>query len=216
MANRTVQILGQGYGANPAQITVTANGNTVFSGAVNTVDQTVPTLPNLGLQNIATILCTFEIDLAFTGQIPMTCVVNSGTVIFAQILANYIQIANPVYTPEQVSTLNNLTTSLADRVAIYTQVANPALSQSDIDALLDPATTTEQRNIILAAHNCMTYISSGANGYGMIDNTDPRSAVSIDGIAQIPDHGELAGAWWWTIYPGSTLSYQLDVDPATV
>ena len=71
MATRTIQLLGQGYGATPAQITVTANGNTVYSGPVNTVNEPVPLLPNtqLSLQNI---LCTVEIDQAFVGQMPMT------------------------------------------------------------------------------------------------------------------------------------------------
>jgi hypothetical protein len=215
MANRTVQILGQGYGANPAQITVTANGNTVFSGTVSSIDQSPPSLPNLNI-NLAEILCTFEIDQAFTGQIPMTCAVSSGTVIFAQIYANYVAIPNPVYTQEQLATLIDPATAQADRVAIYTQVANPSLSQTDIDNLQDPSVSPAQQEAILVAHNCQINISSGDAGYGQIDNTDARSSVTIDGIARTPDHGDLPGTWWWTISAGSTLAYQLDVDPATV
>jgi hypothetical protein len=215
MANRTVQILGQGYGSTPAQITVTANGTTVFSGAVNTTDQSLPALPNADL-DLTNVLCTFEIDQAFSGQIPMTCAVSSGTVIFAQIYANYVAIPNPVYTSEQLAILFNPATPGPDRLAIYTQVANPALSETDIATLQNPTTTPEQRNAILAAHNCQEATSSGANGYGAIDNTDPRSSVSINGISQTPDRGDLDGAWWWTINTGSSLAYQLDVDPATV
>jgi hypothetical protein len=215
MAIRTVQILGQGYGANPAEITVTASGNTVFSGTVSTVDQLLPALPNLEI-DLNSVLCTFEIDTAFVGEIPMTCAVSTGTVIFAQIYANYVTISNPVYTPAQIATLDNPDTTQADRVAIYTQVAVPALSPADIDVLLDPASTLEQKDAILVAHNCMIYISSGASGYGPIDNTDPRSSVVINGTAQTPDHGELPGAWWWAINTGSTMTYQLQVDPATV
>ena len=216
MANRTIQILGQGYGATPAQITVTANGNTVFSGTVSAVDQPLPALPNLDI-NLSEILCTFEIDQAFTGQIPMTCAVSSGTVIFAQVFANYVKIPNPVYTQVQLDVISDPSAPEADKVAIYTQVANPPLSQADIDALLDPAVTPNQKNQILIAHNCQTTISSGANGYGSIDNdSDARSSVFIDGIAQIPDHGELPGTWWWKISLGSTLAYQLDVAPAEI
>ena len=215
MANRTVQIRGQGYGSSPAQITVTANGNTVFSGTIATVDQPLSVLPNLAI-NLDEILCTFEIDLAFTGQIPMTCAVSTGTVIFAEIYANYVGIPNPVYTPAQSATLANPDTTQAERVAIYTQVANPPLSQQDIDTLLDPSSTPQQINTIRVAHNCMPYISSGASGYGGIDNTDSRSSVTINGIAQTPDRGELPGTWWWTVGTGSSLAYQLDVDPAMV
>jgi hypothetical protein len=187
----------------------------VFSGTIATVDQPLPVLPNLSI-NLPEILCTFEIDLAFTGQIPMTCTVNSGTIIFAEVYANYVRIPNPVYTPEQIATLTNPGTTQATCVAIFTQVANPPLSQQDIDTLLDPSSTPEQENTILVAHNCLPYISSGASGYGLIDNSDPRSSVTINGIAQTPDHGELPGTWWWTVAPGSSLAYQLDVDPATV
>ena len=215
MAIRTVQLLGQGYGTNPAQITVTANGNTVFLGTVPTADQPVPALPNLEI-NLNNILCTFEIDTAFVGEIPITCAVSAGTVVFSEIYANYVAIPNPVYTPAQITTLTNPDTTQADRVAIYTQVAVPALSQADIDILMDPATTPDQYTAILVAHNCTTIISTGASGYGFIDNTDPRSSVVIDGIAQTPDHGDLGGVWWWTINTGSTMTYQLQVDPATV
>ena len=213
--NRTVQIQGQGYGTSPAQITVTANGNTVFSGTIATVDQPLPALPDLAI-NLPEILCTFEIDLAFTGQIPMTCTVNSGTTIFAGIYANYVQIPNPVYTPAQLATLANPDTTQADRVAIYTQVANPPLSQQDIDTLLDPSSTPQQRSTILVAHNCMPYISSGASGYGPLDNGDSRSSVTINGIAQTSDPSELGGTWFWTVGTGSLLAYELDVDPAVV
>jgi hypothetical protein len=215
MPIRTVQILGQGYGSTPAQITVTASGNTVFSGTVDTVNQPSPSLPNLEI-NLNNVLCTFEIDTAFVGEIPMTCAVSAGTVIFTNINANYVSIPNPVYTPAQITTLDNPATTLADGVAIYTQVAVPALSQADIDALMDPATTPDQYTAILVAHNCTTYISSGATVYGAIDNTDPRSSVVINGIAQTPDHGELPGVWWWTVSAGSNMAYQLQVDPAKV
>lgn len=215
MPIRTVKIQGQGYGSTPAQITVTANANTIFSGAVNTVDQTLPSLPNLDI-NLDNVLCTFEIDTAFTGEIPMTCAVSVGTVIFSHIYANYVAIVNPVYTPAQLNTLNNPATTQAERVAIYTQVAVPALGQADIDVLMDPATTPGQENAVLVAHNCTVIISSGSDVYGPIDNTDSRNTVVIDGVAQTPDHGDLPGTWWWTINQASTLAYQLEVDPATV
>lgn len=215
MPIRTVQIKGQGYGSTPAQITVTANANIVFSGTVNTVDQPWPTLPDQAI-NLNNVLCTFEIDTSFTGEIPMTCAVSVGTVIFSQIFANYVSIPNPVYTPEQIATLNNPATTPADRVAIYTQVAVPALSQADIDVLLSTVATPEQKQAIVVAHNCTTYISSGPDVYGAIHNTDARNTVVIDGVAQTPDHSDLPGTWWWKINQASTLGYQLDVDPATV
>lgn len=213
MPIRTVQIQGQGYGSTPAQITVTANATTVFSGTVSTVDQALPSLPNPAI-NLSNVLCTFEIDTAFVGSIPMTCAVSTGAVIFAKILANYVSIPNPVYTPAQIATLSNSGTTQVQRVEIYTPVAVPALTQAEIDVLLNPTPSPEQNDVIIA-HNLSTY-TLGPDTYGPIDNTDPRSTVVIDGIAQTPDHGELAGTWWWTINAGSTMTYQLDVDPAAV
>jgi hypothetical protein len=187
----------------------------VFSGPVSTVDQPLPILPNPATK-LTEILCTLEIDQAFTGQIPMTCTVSSGTVIFAEIYANYVKILNPVFTSAQIAILANPDTTLSEKIAIYTPVAVPPLSQTDIDTFLDPASTREQRNTIMNEHNCNSVISSGANSYSVIDTTDARSQVIIDGIAKSPDHTSLAGTWWWVISAGSTLAYQLDVSPAVV
>jgi hypothetical protein len=215
MTIRTVKIQGLAYGSVPAEITVTANGNTVFSGAVSTLDQPLPTLPDPSLSASTVTLCTFEIDQTFVGQIPMTCEVTQGTVIFAQILANYSTILNPVYTPEQLTVIGDpAVPTTQEQVAILTTLANPPLSQVDIDMLLDPNLRVEDYDVILAAHNLTLSSSSGADGYAKIDNTDPRSNVQINGVVQAPDHTDLPGAWWWPISSGSTLAYNLDVDPA--
>jgi hypothetical protein len=216
MANRTVQILGLGYGANPAEITVTANGNTVFSGTINTVNQPVPVLPDASLKNSTVVLCSFEIDQAFTGQIPMTCTVNSGIVVFAQILANYSYVNNPVYTLEQSEIIGNSATPMADKIAIFTPLANPPLSQAEIDELLDPNLSLRRYNAILAAHGLNQGVSSGANNFGNIDTTDPRSGVVIDGVAQNPDRTDLPGTWFWMLNSGSAMSYNLEVEPAAL
>lgn len=89
MTMRTVKLLGQGFGATPAEILVTLNGNVIYTGAVPTLDQPVYSLPNLELTSATLELCNFEIAMDFSGTIPMTCTVLAGTVIFAQIQANY-------------------------------------------------------------------------------------------------------------------------------
>lgn len=218
MATRIVEIYGQGYGSTPATVTATANGATIFSGTVPTLNEAVPDLPNPELVSQMVPLFSFEIDTAFTGQIPMTCTVNNGQVIFAQILANYTAILNPAMTPEQIATLQQPwpTTTRQQAVAIYASVANPPFTPEEMIILEDPNTPQEEGMAIIAAHNASLLVSSGPSGFSRIDNTDPRSNVFIDGVAQLPDHGELPGTWYWLIGMGSVLSYNLDVDPALV
>lgn len=210
MANRTVQLLGQGYGASPAEITVTVNGNTVFSGTVNTVNQPLPEQPTNVMLN--DVLCVFELDGAITGEIPMTCATSAGTVIFANILSNHVWMPNPIYTTEQCATLNDPTTPWADKTAIWTQAANPPFSQQDIDTLNDPTAPWSEKQAILEAHNCYQSVNSGSNTYRYVSSTDARNSVTINGVAQTPDRSGLPGTWWWTIDSGSTLGYQLDTD----
>lgn len=216
MANRTVQLLGLAYGASPAEITVTVNGNTIFSGPVSTQNQPVPALPDASLKNSTVVFCSFEIDQAFTGQIPITCTVNSGTVIFGQIRANYSYVVNPIYTTQQAEIIGNFNTPMNDKIAIFTPLANPPLTQTDIDALLDPNLSLRNYNSILADHNLQLGVSSGANGFGNIDTTDPRSNVVIDGVTQTPDRTNLPGTWFWPIASGSSLAFNMDVQPAVV
>lgn len=95
MTMRTVQLLGYGYGATPANITVVFNGQTVFSGNTPTQDTPLPAMPaDQDLLDNVTVLATFELPMDTQGQIPMSCVVNNGTVIFADIVANYCQAQN--------------------------------------------------------------------------------------------------------------------------
>ena len=94
MTTRTVKIFGQGFGSAPAEISVTLDGNVIYTGSVPTLDQPVYILPNFDLTSEIPAICNFDIDMDYSGTIPMTCAVLSGTVIFAQILANYCEIAN--------------------------------------------------------------------------------------------------------------------------
>jgi hypothetical protein len=67
--------------------------------------------------------------------------------------------------------------------------------------------------------NVTTFFSSGPTTFYNIYKpgnteviTDSRSNVTIDGIAQTitpEQRGSLLGTWWWTIEPGSTMSYDL-------
>jgi hypothetical protein len=94
MTTRTVKMFGLAYGSSPAEIAVTLDGVSVYTGTVTTADTPVPFLPNLEIANTTVEFCNFEIPMDTNGIIPMTCTVLSGAVIFAQINANYCVIAN--------------------------------------------------------------------------------------------------------------------------
>jgi hypothetical protein len=99
MTTRTVKIFGLAYGATPAEIAVTLDGVSVYTGTVPTTDTLPPALPNLEISNTTVEFCNFEIPMEFEGTKPMICSVTNGTVVFAQIKANYGVVANtaPAY-----------------------------------------------------------------------------------------------------------------------
>lgn len=213
MTNRTVQIKGYGFGSSPAEITVTLEGNTVFTGAVTTADSPPPSLPNLDLDVDTVSLCSFEIPVGFTGEKAMTCSVNSGTVIFAQIDINYVPIPNPVFSVEDRQYLTAQPPNpRANVIAVYSTYATPAFSTEELATLESTDTSLENEQLaILIAHGCGIEISGGTAVYAPISTVDARANVKIDGVAQTHIPAEYTGSWWWKIPASSTLAYDLVV-----
>lgn len=215
MTIRTVQILGQGFGTNPASIAVTVDGVEVFAGNVNTLPlANIPSLPNLALANSTVELMSFDVPVNYSGTKAMTCTVTSGIVIFAQIIANYQPIPNPVYTPEEWAVLTNPASTTAEKIAIIDSHAVPPFSTAEI-AILESTDPIDQpaKDAILASHGVSKIISGGSTVYSDIDGqTDPRDNVTIDGVAVTPDHGSMPGTWWFTIEEGQTLGYNLTIE----
>jgi hypothetical protein len=215
MTNRTVQIKGYGFGSTPAEITVTLEGTTVFTGTVTTIDGTPPSLPNIDLKDETVSLCTFEVPMDFAGEKAMTCSVTSGTVIFAQVDANYAPVQNPVFSQADYNQLTSPTTRRAEQVQILSNYAVPPFTAEEITTLnsVDPSVGNEQL-AILATHGVSFTVSSGSTGYRDINTgSDSRANVVIDGTPTTAPHSpEYEGTWWWKIGSGSTLSYNLIID----
>lgn len=212
MANRTIQFLGLAYGSTPATATVTANGTTVFSGELTTLNQAPPVLPDLSLINSTYPLFGIELDTAFVGNVAVSCQITNGDVIFSTTKSNYSLIGNPVYTPEQLTTLAYSNQDRAAKVAIYKSVdAVPPLSAEDIAVLDNPATAWQDIETILQDHNLTSYINGGAGAWQVM-YPDPKVGILIDGIPQsaLPTP-ELDGTWWWEVSSGSTLSFTLQI-----
>jgi hypothetical protein len=216
MTNRTVQIKGYGFGSTPAEITVALEGTTVYTGTVTTTDATPPTLPNLVLTPETVTLCTFNIPIDFAGEKAMTCSVSNGTVIFAQIDANYTPIPNPIFSEADLSIITNTALPISERVNVLATYASPPFTAEEIATLesTDPALAPEQQ-AIMVAHGVSFTVSSGAGGYYDINTgSDSRGNVVIDGTPVTPDHSpDYEGTWWWRLAAGSTMSYNMIVDP---
>lgn len=209
MANKTIKFFGYGFGSSPATVTVTANSETVFDGAVTTLNQPVPPLPDFTLDNDTVELFSIEVDQNFSGNIPMTCTVNSGTIVFATVQNNYYPVPNPIYNASELNIIKNGPDE--DRIALYEAKANPALSPADITILQGPPNPA--KGPILLDHNLQVRVTGGVNDYGPCDpHDDPRDNPTIDGVAQTPDRsGSVNGCWWWKINAGSVFAYNLNV-----
>lgn len=213
MTNRTIQILGQGYGTEPATMTVTYGGTEVFSGNVNTLPlEDMPSLPNLAV-NLDTVLMSFEIPVTYSGTQAMTCSVTASTVIFSQILANYQAVTNPVYTSADWAIINNPASTTSEKIAVINSHAVPPLTAEEIALLesTDPIDIPAQ-DAILATHGVSFSVSGGSGFYSDIDaSTDPRDNVTLDGVPVTPDHGDLPGTWWFEVDQGQTLGYNITI-----
>jgi len=215
MTNRTVQIQGYGYNSTPAEITVTLDGNTIFNGAIPTLNEPVPSFDTLF--PVVTI-CSFEIPVDFSGNIPMTCTVNSGEVVFAEILGNYTLMSNPVFSEAELAVLISPSSTRVEKIAIYSAHATPAFSPAEIAVLESPTSTSGEINAILTAHGVLPFISSGPDTYLDLNGSpDVRVNVVIDDVPQNPDHTTgNEGTFWWLINPGSILAYDLNVTAGAV
>jgi hypothetical protein len=92
MADRTLQFCGYAYGNVPVQLNAHVDGQLVFSGAVDTLNEPLP-LPSINLANAPPLFSVtnslFSTD--FSGNYPMTVSVATGTgVMLSDIKSNYM------------------------------------------------------------------------------------------------------------------------------
>lgn len=212
--NRTLKFYGKGFGSSPVSINVTANGNVIYNGEVSTVDE--PFTSDWFPPDQYNELFTTEIPVDFSGGIPFTVSVNSGTGFkLAQTTANYVMAPNPVYSSEQLATVVATPRNPTSR-AIYESLSNPPFTQQDIDVLTNPNTTQQDFDALLALHNLSPRIPGGATKFN--DNyypNDSRTNVTLDGIPVSPPDPRPSGQvgqWTWDILPGSILAFTLMVN----
>jgi hypothetical protein len=194
MSNRTVQILGYGYGSTTCSATVSYNGATVFSGTIATLDQAQVSL--LSTEQVE--LSSFEIDVNTAGTFPLIINVTGGnTVYIEQVLSNYMPVQNPVYSASDWTIITDPASTSAQKLAVFEPLAQPPLSEADI-AVLEQSTTSAEATAVLAAHGISYLVSSGATTYLPISSPQAKSNVVINGTSLTPGNPP-PGEWGWQV-----------------
>jgi hypothetical protein len=98
MANRTIQFCGYAYGDVPVQLNAHINGQLVFSGAVDTLNENIAALP-ADMTNAPVLFSVAESELFptnFAGSYPMTVSVATGTgILLGYVYSNYMTAGTP-------------------------------------------------------------------------------------------------------------------------
>lgn len=192
MANRTVQIMGYGYGSTSCSANVSYNGNTVFSGIIPTLDQAqILSLPS---EQVA--IFTFEIDVTAAGTFPLIMNFTGGNVVFVeQVQSNFMPVQNPIYNSSDWAIVINPASTPAQKIAVYEPLAVPPLSAADI-AILEQNTGTQWA--VLDAHGLSYFVTSGASNYQPIASAQCKTNVSINGSPRSPGN-DPTGEWGWEV-----------------
>lgn len=80
MPDRIITQRAQGYGDQPAMVTVQIDGTTILQGEIPTLDQPPPTLPDDWSPELGVNAWSWTVDAAFSGTQTMTVTVNNGAV----------------------------------------------------------------------------------------------------------------------------------------
>lgn len=208
MPNRTVQILGYGYGSVTCSANVSYNGATVFSGTIPTLNQPQILLTH-GEQ---VVICTFEIDMAATGTFPLTINLTGGHAAFIEwVSSNYMPVPNPVYSASDWAIIQNPNSTVAQKLSVFESLATPPLSEADI-TVLEQGHLSPEAQAVLATHGISRFLSSGGT-YESIAPAQAKSNVIINGATVAPGSTP-PGEWGWVVPITSgtgTLSCDLNV-----
>lgn len=205
MPTRTHKIYGKVWGdpASPATLTVTYNGEQVFSGPVNTVLGTYdPELP----RDQFDFLATWTGDSSVSGNIPVSISVNGGTMHFQDIFMNELTQERaielkpdavwPGYAPSTLEEIYHDRYLLSDE-EFQTKYSSP-------------------KSLIYSVTNIttLTPISEWFRPpTGITTETDGKENVLIDGVDMSrPKPLTTTGSWAYKIPSGSTMTYTQKVD----
>lgn len=209
MTKRTIQFYGQGWGVNTTEITATFQGQTVYTGPVPTFSDVLP-------QNEMPVLFSVDsLDVTDQGAFAVTITPTSGDLVVSYVLANYTLIINPIYSWEQWEIITD-SSKQAQALEIISSLANPPFSDAEIEILVNPESTQQERDAILAAHGVSYTVSTGPTGFSVaIWDSDSRTNVTINGEVPIappvPRPANLQGDWVYYVLANQPMAFDLNI-----
>lgn len=234
MTNRTIKIIGQGYNPTPVSVVASVNGNVVHTGTVPTVNEDISvTQQDLdivkGIQanliTAQTAICSFELDMAYTGNAIVELAVTGGPIWFGTVLGNYIDYTeyNPSLTPEQIAVIEDPATTFVELQQIQIDIASPPFTAEEQALILAQTSYPYPAEVetLVENHNAtLTVTTNTGSNFVVLPDLDDLldvtwSGVVIDGVEQpISPYSytpPLTGTWWWTVKSAETFEGSLDI-----
>lgn len=215
--NRTLQFIGYAYGNTPVSLTAQINGTQVFSGEVSTIDTAIPPAPN-DLSSAPALFTVEDSSLFptdFSGSYPMTITVSNGYgIMLGPVLSNYM--LNTVYLANCSIDGTTLTvgSSIFGTIEPGQTILGYGVAGGTTIVSGSGSTWTVSISQTVATRDMSSVIPGNATGFlNCTQNSpisDPRSDVTIDGIARTTTRPP-NGTWLWVVNTGSTLACNLNV-----
>ena len=210
MAKRTVQFYGQGLGPDTTEITVTFQGQTVFSGPVPTFLGILPP------EEIPVLFSINDLDVTDQGSFAVTVTPTAQEVIVSKVLANYTLIINPIYSWEQWEIITD-SSKQEQALAIISSLANPPFTDAEIEILVNPDSTQQERDAILEAHGVSYTVSTGPTGFSDdFWDGDSRTNVTINGETPpeppTPRPDNLQGDWGYLVPNNEIMAFDFNIE----
>lgn len=218
MTNRTILFLGNAYGETSVSLTASVNGEQVFSGVVNTINEEPPFLDDIlspierkELSDTFTVLFSFNVPIETTGTIIVEVTPTESELIIGKFKANYTPKFRDELTDEQLLILTNLDVTEEERLAIAETLATSPLTSEELAIIQDPNSTKQEKRAIYALHDMNLMVTSGENNYqDLIPMFAKFNAVYINDFEVVHNSpfiavrgGETLKFDWDLLYPGA-------------
>lgn len=217
MPNRTIQVLGNGYGSDTCNATCIFDGNLVFSGPIPTLNLTEPLL----LANEQSILFSFEISAETHGTFPVSITFENGDFGFVEaITSNYGPVENPIFTTEQYQLLSDVNTTPAQRIEICSPLANPPFTSEEL-AILETGNQAQFEQI-MKSRGLTVQISGGPSIFLPCSRAQAKNNIFINGVSfTIPNPlpPGIVGEWGYQvpiINNSGTTTFDLAINKAVL